>query len=239
MGTKDARRRRRDKESGIGLEAETGWRRVYDCDIQRRGVQFRKSVAACAARGQGSGLSGQEIRRRKRGSRGVLLGCNGLWCITMSLFSCEGSFLGTFALFMLILVYINHMGNTAHINQYFVGPLNIDRRTKQATTAMGMKLSLSAGEFDALDILAEMEDTPLSFERLCSELRDKGNGSSELETAKLMLDSLSRQVNEAGEGFMWIEYDPEKGYTFKTHWGHNWHPWNAAYEKAKSERDDN
>ena len=128
----------------------------------------------------------------------------------------------TFALFILILVYTHIMSNSPPTAQYFVGPLNLDRRTKQATTAMGVKLALSSGEFDALDILAEMEDTPFTFERLWSALRDRGNISCELDAARLTFENLLRQVNEAGEGFMWIEYDPEKGYTFKTHWGHNW-----------------
>ena len=148
--------------------------------------------------------------------------------ITTGLFLREGSILGTFALFILILVYTHFMSNLEQTYQYFVGPLNLDRRVKQASTVTGVNLTLNAGEFDALDILAEMEDTHLTFERLYSALRDKGNCSREHETVKLMLDSLSRKVNDAGEGFMWIEYDPEMGYTFKTRWGHNWHPWKAA-----------
>ena len=130
--------------------------------------------------------------------------------------------MGTFALFIFTLVYIHFMNNAEQTFQYFVGPLNLDKRTNQATTVTGVKLALNAGEFNALDILAEAEDTLLTLEQIYSALREKGNDSYELETARLMLDNLVRQVNESGEGFMWIEHDPKKGYTFKTRWGHNW-----------------
>ena len=108
------------------------------------------------------------------------------------------------------------------VSVYFVGPLNLNRRTKQATTVMGLKLSLCADEFDALDILAAREDEPMTFDLLYSEVWGARDGSYKRESAYQMLNNLVRKVKDAGAGFMWIEYEAESGYTFRTHWSHNW-----------------
>jgi len=104
---------------------------------------------------------------------------------------------------------------------YIVGPLNLDRLAKRATTVMGEALSLNADEFAALDILASREDEPLTFELLYEAIWRADNNACELE-ARHRLGNLLRKVSEAGAGFMWIEYEPETGYTFRTRWGHNW-----------------
>ena len=101
------------------------------------------------------------------------------------------------------------MEDIAENKQYFVGPLNINRQTRQADTVMGTKLLLGENEFDALDKLAEHEGEIFTLEQL--------NAAHE------ELGSLMKQVNSKGEGFMWIEYEPEAGYVFKTRWGRAWY----------------
>jgi hypothetical protein len=85
---------------------------------------------------------------------------------------------------------------------------------------MGALLTLSASEFDALDMLVMQEGTPLCFEQLCAAW-DTGHGACPT-AASQGLAHLQRQVCEVGAGFMWIDYLPEKGYTFQTKWGNNW-----------------
>jgi DNA-binding CsgD family transcriptional regulator len=108
------------------------------------------------------------------------------------------------------------------ITHYFVGPLNLNRKTKKATTVMGAELHLSSDEFDALDILASHEGKPLKFKLLYKLVWDDTESESELEIARKQLNNLLQQVRDYGEGFMWIEHEPQNGYTFKTRWGHNW-----------------
>ena len=114
--------------------------------------------------------------------------------------------------------------NINTIHYYFVGPLNLNRHTKLATTVTGVNLPLSADEFDALDFLAVHKDESMSFEQLYSAVwDDAGDTACKRETARQRLDNLLALVEEAGEGFMWIEYDHEEGYTFKTRWADYWH----------------
>jgi DNA-binding CsgD family transcriptional regulator len=108
------------------------------------------------------------------------------------------------------------------ITHCFAGPLNLNRKTKKASTVMGTELQLSSDEFDALDILASHEDKPLNFEQLYKLVWSDAESESELEIARKQLNNLLQQVREYGEGFVWIEHEPQNGYTFKTRWGHNW-----------------
>lgn len=107
-------------------------------------------------------------------------------------------------------------------NLYFVGPLNLDRQTKQANTVMGTELFLNANEFDALDMLAAQEDEPLTFEQLYNAVWGEGDNAYNREAAYEKMLDLAEQVDAAGKGFMWIEHCPQAGYTFRTNWGHNW-----------------
>ena len=100
--------------------------------------------------------------------------------------------------------------------QYFVGPLNLNRATKQADTVMGRKLPLSDKEFEALDMLASHEGESLSFERLYKEV---WNGRGKRETVLAALDNLINEVNLAGGEFMRAECNPEDGYRLTTRWG--------------------
>jgi len=105
---------------------------------------------------------------------------------------------------------------------YFIGPLNIDRRTRRADTVTGAVLALSEEEFDSLDALAAREGESLSFDYIYETVWINGSRSFDKAAAKSGLDHLARIVGEAGEGFMWIENDPESGYAFRTRWSHNW-----------------
>jgi len=107
-------------------------------------------------------------------------------------------------------------------NQYFAGPLNLNRVSKQADTVMGTKLSLEADEFDALDFLASQEGSPISFEQLYKVVWASHYADCNRDTARVIMDSLMKQVRLVGEGFMWIEYKPESGYSFRTLWGRSW-----------------
>jgi|GEM_PF-3434210 len=115
---------------------------------------------------------------------------------------------------------------------YFVGPLNLNRKTKQANTVMGTELLLDAHSFDALDMLATQENKPLTFEQLYAAVWDAKDGADNRDAALVALNNLIKQVSAAGKGFMWIEYSAEAGYTFGTRWGHNWQTVNKAFEKG-------
>jgi len=104
---------------------------------------------------------------------------------------------------------------------HFVGPLNLNRQTKQADTVMGAKLCLNAKEFDALDILATHEGEALTFEMIYTAIWDAGDGTCNANEAQKALDNLLSQVKETGKGFMWINHT-ELGYIFQSRWGHNW-----------------
>ena len=88
---------------------------------------------------------------------------------------------------------------------------------------MGTKLSLDEYEFDTLDMLAAREDEPLSFDVLYAKIWAEKNSSCNPDAARLKMEQLIKHVGEVGEGFMWIEHQPETGYIFRTRWGHNWH----------------
>ena len=106
--------------------------------------------------------------------------------------------------------------------KYFVGPLNIDKQLRIVSTVMGSELNVSENEFDALDMLATRENEPLSFEQLYSALWDVGDGGNYRENARLELNQLTKKVNMAGNGFMWIEKTTDSSYIFHTRWSHNW-----------------
>jgi hypothetical protein len=104
---------------------------------------------------------------------------------------------------------------------YLAGPLNLNMTEKQAGTVMGVELLLSAKEFDSLYMLAAMENETIAFETLYETAWNRCDGC-ERDEALVGLNGLIGKVGEAGEGFMWIEYAPEAGYTFRTRWGKSW-----------------
>jgi len=106
--------------------------------------------------------------------------------------------------------------------EYFAGPLNLCRRTKQADTVMGTQLTLNEKQFDALDMLVQREGQFLSFEQLYTAVWEEADGADNRTVARAEIKELSGQVSSAGEGFMRIDHVPAVGYSFRTRWGHNW-----------------
>jgi len=105
---------------------------------------------------------------------------------------------------------------------YCVGPLNLNKLAKRACTAMGVELFLDEKMFDVLDMLASRVGDYFTPEELCEEVYGGSQTHGGRELAHESADNLLKLVGAAGHGFMWIEYLPESGYAFKTHWGHNW-----------------
>ena len=83
------------------------------------------------------------------------------------------------------------------------------------------ELRLDSKEFDTLDMLAIRENEYLTFEQLYIAVWDEKDGLDRRNDARLGLENILEQVNGAGGGFMWIAYTPEKGFSFRTLWGHN------------------
>ena len=149
---------------------------------------------------------------------------------------------------------MEHMGETLHVNnvdvcqadkeetgcRYSVGPLDINRSAKKAGTVMGAELILDDNEFGVLDMLASREGEYVTFDELYKanwELSESHNGK---EPARTAIDELIKKVSFDGCGFMWIDYSPEAGYIFKTHWGYNWNPQGRtkSYEPDKEPSED-
>ena len=87
---------------------------------------------------------------------------------------------------------------------------------------MGTELDLSEAEFDALDLLVTHEGSHLTFEQIYEAVWKTPDGADNRVAAQEALNGLIEKVSVAGESFMKISYSPESGYTFLTHWGHNW-----------------
>jgi len=105
---------------------------------------------------------------------------------------------------------------------YCVGPLNLNKATKRACTALGVELFLDEKMFGALDLLASRVGDCISAEELSEAMCAGSENPDGKETALESIDNLINLICATGHGFMWIEYLPEEGYIFKTHWGHNW-----------------
>jgi len=103
-----------------------------------------------------------------------------------------------------------------------VGPLNLDRQTKQACTALGAELILEANEFDALDMMAGRVGETLNLEQIYQAIWNEPDGADKRSEAQTALSNVMEQVNANGKGFMRIEYQPENGYTFRVKWGQDW-----------------
>jgi len=112
--------------------------------------------------------------------------------------------------------------------RYSAGPLNINRSAKKAGTVMGAELILDDNEFDVLDILASREGEYITFDDLYIEIWEMSGSTDSKETARTTIDDLIKKVSTDGYGFMWIDYSPEEGYIFKTHWGYNWNSRNGT-----------
>ena len=107
-------------------------------------------------------------------------------------------------------------------NYYCVGPLNINKKLKRAIMPSGAELELDDNEFAALDMLAAHEGQPLAFETIYTAIWQKEDSECVRFTARQALGELMTQVRMIGDGFIWIEYSLENGYTFRTEWGLKW-----------------
>jgi len=87
---------------------------------------------------------------------------------------------------------------------------------------MGVELFLDEKMFDVLDILASRVGDYFTPEELCTAVCEGPETPDGKEFARQMVDNLLKLIGAAGNGFMWIEYLPDAGYVFRTHWGHNW-----------------
>jgi len=96
------------------------------------------------------------------------------------------------------------------------GPLNLNRKIKQAYTVTGHELTLTDKEFEALDLLVSLEGEYLSLDQLH---RDIWGASANREETRRCLEAIVEQINSSGDGFMWINYLPAHGFAFQIHWG--------------------
>ena len=117
-------------------------------------------------------------------------------------------------------------------HMFVIGPLNLNKRDKLATTIQQRELSIDEYQFDSLYMLATREDEPITFEYLYTEIwgdflcricGDEGLGQLndchyKRNTAKQALENLWLIVKRNGGGLMWIDHCNEKGYTFRTSW---------------------
>lgn len=101
---------------------------------------------------------------------------------------------------------------------FCAGPLNLNRQKKKASSIYGLELEIDEKTFDALDMLAVCEGEALTFEYIYSIVWSLDSR----ETAQAALKALMEQVAKTGHGFMWIEYESDRGYAFSTRWSHNW-----------------
>ena len=105
---------------------------------------------------------------------------------------------------------------------YLAGPLSLNFRKKQADTVMGVRLPLDAYEFDTLYLLATREGEFFTLDAICEVVYNKKNDCSNKLLVKAGLAQLLDKVRDHGEGFMWIDHSPARGYTFQTRWGQKW-----------------
>jgi len=87
---------------------------------------------------------------------------------------------------------------------------------------MGVELFLEEKMFDVLDMLASRVGDYFTPDELCKAVCEGPESHDGKGIALDLVDNLLKLIGVAGQGFMWIEYSPEAGYAFKTHWGHNW-----------------
>jgi len=104
----------------------------------------------------------------------------------------------------------------------FAGPLNLNKKTRQATTIMGTELVLGENDFEALYLFVSNEGRYLTFQRLYDEAWGRSDSTRNMSFASAALDNLVLHVNNVGDDFMWIDQTPGLGYAFKTCWGNKW-----------------
>jgi len=120
---------------------------------------------------------------------------------------------------------------------YIAGPLNLNRATKQADTAMGTHIELKPKDFEALDLLATNLGKYISFDALYNAAWGTSKETANFNYAKASLNTMIFQINTTGNKFMQIESDHDDNYKLVTHWGNSWKNRNSTvqYETSISE----
>jgi len=113
--------------------------------------------------------------------------------------------------------------NNSLEDQYiFAGPLNISKSKRQASTVMGIDITLGENDYEALVFLVTREGAFVTFQQIYEAAWGNSETTDSIDHSYAALDNLVQQINKAGEGFMWVEYASGQGYRFMTHWGYNW-----------------
>jgi len=116
----------------------------------------------------------------------------------------------------------NDISNCSMEDRYIAGPLNLNRTTKQADTAMGTQIKLNDRDFEALDLLATNVGEYVSFDKLYNAAWGASKETSDISHAKASLDNLVFQINTIGHKFMHIKCSHGDNYKLVTHWGSAW-----------------
>ena len=106
-----------------------------------------------------------------------------------------------------------------------IGPLVLDKSTKEAKTVYNSELFFTPCEFDALLALASRENEAVTLERLIEIVWGTKEGANRYDEARESIENVIKQINANDGFFMHIDYHPENGYTFKTRWSHNKEEW--------------
>ena len=109
-----------------------------------------------------------------------------------------------------------------------IGPLVLDKSTKEARTVYNSELVFTPSEFDALVALASRENEAVTFERLLEIAWGTKESANRNDEAREGIENVMKQINANDGFFMRIEHQPETGYTFRTRWSHNKEEWMKA-----------
>ena len=124
---------------------------------------------------------------------------------------------------------MKHSPDIESLNHIFIaGPLTLNRYNNLAHITPDTRMQLSPDEFETLSILAAHEDITLTFEQLYNAVWDRGDSADKRDEARECITNIVKQVNTAGNGFVWIDSNPSSGYIFQTKWAHNLEKWRQS-----------
>jgi len=108
---------------------------------------------------------------------------------------------------------------------FIFGPLSLDCYRHRAYIVPNTEILFSSGEFYTLHLLAAREDIILSFEQIYNAVWEREDGNDRRDEAVKVVNDLVKKINTVGNGFVWIENNPPRGFTFRTKWAHNREKW--------------
>ena len=108
---------------------------------------------------------------------------------------------------------------------FIIGPLTLDSFSNRAYIVSSTEIQFTPDEFDTLQILAAREDVPFTFDQLYSAVWEQDDGRDRRNEAREGIANIIRHINNAGNGFIWIEAEPSTGFTLRTRWAHNREKW--------------